>query len=274
MGLRVTLAWGAAAMGRTLVTMSNPLPQVLLDRLAAMRFLPQPLPESPMGLFAEWFDEAQSARRQPNPNCMTLATLSEGRGNSLAARVVLCRGMDVPQGYIVFFTNYMGRKGRELLSNPRAAVVFHWDHEDKQVRMEGPVVPSPAHESDDYFQSRPWESRLSAWASNQSQPLLAREDLVARVEQVISELGLDPNEIVAKGNAVQIPRPPHWGGFRLWCERVELWIGGPGRLHDRARWERTLTERGGGIRDVEALRGREWPEGYEASGWKVTRLHP
>jgi pyridoxamine 5'-phosphate oxidase len=192
-----------------------------------------------MGLFKVWFDEAHAAKQQPNPNCMTLATV-DGAGNP-SARIVLCRGMDVETGHIVFFTNYRGRKGREVLATGKASVVFHWDHTDRQVRMEGYVVQSPHAESDAYFASRPWESRLSAWCSEQSEPIASREDLTARIPQVMSNLQLSPQELLTRGNAVHIPRPPHWGGFRLWCTSVELWLGGPGRLHDRAVWTRNIT---------------------------------
>jgi pyridoxamine 5'-phosphate oxidase len=197
-----------------------------------MHSLPDPLPAAPFGLFRAWFDEAHAAKHQPNPNCMTLATVSESGVPS--ARVVLCRGIDIERGYVVFFTNYRGRKGREAIATGRASTVFHWDHTDRQVRMEGYVVQSPAHESDAYFASRPWESRLSAWSSEQSEPIAKRDDLLARVPRVMKQLGLTAEELLTKGNAVDIPRPPHWGGFRLWASSVELWLGGPGRLHDRA----------------------------------------
>lgn len=253
------------------------LPRALLDRLASTRVLPDVLPRGPMGLFKEWFDEAQAAREQPNPNCMTLATRSK---DGVGARIVLCRGMSLDDGYIVFFTNYLGRKGRELAACRSAAAVFHWDHPDRQVRLEGEVTLSPSGESDAYFAARPWESRLSAWASNQSQPLLERGDLVAGVEGAMERLGLDGNELLEKGNATHIPRPEHWGGFRLWCRRVELWIGGPGRLHDRARWERRLVARGeqacpASIADITFGGGAgAWAEGFECGEWSTTRLQP
>lgn len=234
------------------------LPATFVQRLAAMHSLPDPLPAEPMGQFAAWFDEAQRAKQQPNPNCMTLATVDAA--GTPSARIVLCRGMDVEQGYIVFFTNYQGRKGREVLATGRASVVFHWDHTDRQVRMEGYVSQSPDEESDAYFASRPWESRLSAWCSQQSEPIADRDELIARIPKVMSALQLSAQDLLTRGNAVHIPRPPHWGGFRLWCASVELWLGGPGRLHDRAVWKRAITMNTYGP--------------ASAGAWKCTRLCP
>ncbi len=188
------------------------LPQALIDRLAAANTLPEVLPADPFTIFAEWFAQARSSRNQPNPDSMNLATVSQE--GSPSARIVLCRGVNAGAGYIVFFTNYRGVKGRQLLATPLAAATFHWDHTDRQVRMEGRVVQSPAGESDAYFASRPWESRLSAWASEQSEPIDGRTNLLGRVSEVIERLGIDPDEILAKGNSMHIPRPPHWGGVQ------------------------------------------------------------
>lgn len=226
--------------------------------MAAAQTLPDPLPADPFTIFSAWFTEARTSGRQPNPDAMNLATVSAGGGPS--ARIVLCRGVNPAEGYIVFFTNYRGAKGRQLLATPRAAVTFHWDHADRQVRMEGVVVQSPPGESDAYFASRPWESRLSAWASEQSEPLESRTTLIGRVGEVIERLGLDPDEILLKGNSIHIPRPPHWGGVRLWAARVELWLGGPGRLHDRGVWDREISQKQG--------------EEVAGSPWRSTRLQP
>lgn len=197
--------------------------------------LPDPLPTEPFTLFQEWFREAGELAVTRNPNAMTLATVDpDGRPS---ARIVLCKGIDPVAGAVVFFTNYRSRKADALGANPRAAVVFHWDKLERQVRIEGRVERSPADESDAYFASRPWESRLGAWASNQSEPIGSREALMQQAAERILELGVDVAAAM-RGEAVEIPRPPHWGGFRLVADRVELWVGGSGRLHDRARWER------------------------------------
>ncbi|MDX9911988.1 MAG: pyridoxamine 5'-phosphate oxidase [Phycisphaerales bacterium] len=217
--------------------------------------LPDPLPGDPVAVFRAWFDEAHQRRAQPNPNAFTLATIDpDGRPS---ARVVLCKKILPDPGAIVCFTNYAGRKGVALGANPRAAAVFHWDALDRQVRIEGPVTRSPAEESDEYFASRPWQSRVGAWASDQSRPIASRAALLDQVRTRMAELGLPPD--LADGANPAIPRPPHWGGYRIWIERIELWLGGPGRVHDRAAWSRPMEPTG---------------DGYRAGAWTATRLQP
>lgn len=224
--------------------------------------LPTPLPERPFGLFKQWFDEETAAGRTPNPNAMSLATIDAD--GTPSCRIVLCRGIGVDKGYVVLYTNYQGRKGRALLANPRAAIAMHFDHSDRQVRVEGFAVQSPAAESDAYFQSRRWESRLAAWMSNQSEPIRSREELLGRAGGVMERLSLKPDELLEGGNDVYIPRPPHWGGFRLYARSIELWLGGPGRLHDRGVWRRELPVCG----------SWEQAEAAATNGWVATRLQP
>ena len=189
-------------------------------------FLPATLPADPMPLFVQWFDGARAAKAQPNPDSMALATATpDGRPS---VRVVWCKKLVPAPGYLVFFTNYDSRKGAELAANPCASAVFHWDAFGRQVRVAGPIVRSPGDESDEYFSSRALDSRIGAWASLQSQPLDARRTLLKRVAVEAARFG------------TRVPRPPHWGGYRLWPESVELWIEGPFRVHDRARWSRSL----------------------------------
>ncbi len=210
------------------------------DALAAFQLdesLPHPLPESPITLMRAWYDEACTKRLQPNPNAITLATATVDGAPS--ARIVLCKAILDDPGAIVFYTNYDSRKGRELANNPRAAAVFHWDALDRQVRIEGVVEKSPPEESDAYFRSRAWEKRVGAWASKQSEPLASRDELTDRVFEAIGQLDVDLPAAL-RGDPVDIPRPPHWGGYRLIATAVELWLGNPGRIHDRARWTRTL----------------------------------
>jgi pyridoxamine 5'-phosphate oxidase len=208
-------------------------------------FLPSTLPDDPMRLFAEWFAGARAAKAQPNPDSMALATI--GADGRPSVRIVLCKMLVTQPGYAVFFTNYDSRKGEELAAHPRAAAVFHWDAFGRQVRLEGPVVRSPAEESDEYFASRALDSRIGAWASLQSQPLETRTTLLKRVAVEAARFG------------THVPRPPHWGGYRLWPESVELWIEGPFRVHDRARWTRALEPEGAG---------------YAPGPWSATRLYP
>ena len=229
---------------------------------ASGAMLPDPLPADPFPLFRQWFDLAQQRKDQPNPNAMTLATVgADGRPD---ARIVLCKDIDEPSGHIVFHTNERGRKGRELTAHPHVAVVFHWDHLDRQVRIEGPVCRSPASESDAYFASRALLSRLGAWSSDQSEPIASRNALVEKLHATMRRFGLDPAALPERDISVAIPRPAHWGGFRVYAARVELWCAGAGRLHDCAAWTRSL-------RPATDSQG---PSFVGAGPWSATRLQP
>jgi pyridoxamine 5'-phosphate oxidase len=199
-----------------------------------------------MPLFAQWFEAARAAQTQPNPDSMVLAT-STADGQP-SARVVLLKKLVADPGYVVFYTNYDSRKGRELTANPRAAAVVHWDALGRQVRLEGVVGVSPVEESDGYFATRPLDSRIGAWASLQSEPLDARATLLARVAAETARLG------------ASVPRPQNWGGYRLWPEAVELWTEGAYRIHDRARWTRSVAA--------------ESSRAFRAGSWHATRLYP
>lgn len=215
--------------------------------------LPEPLPADPLPLFQEWFREAATRRSQPNPDAMVVAT-SASNGDP-SARVLLCKRVVVDAGYIVFFTNYQSRKGQELAARPRAAAVFHWDALHRQVRIEGPIARSPDSESDEYFASRALESRIAAWASEQSRPLASRDVLQQRVHEIAARFGIAPG-----ATSGTVPRPPHWGGNRLWVERIELWTEGANRVHDRAVWTRPLQPAG--------------EHAFTGGPWRSTRLNP
>lgn len=222
--------------------------------------LPDPLPGNPLQVAAEWLAQAQRDAAQPNPNSMVLATVDE-RGRP-SARVVLCKDIGTAAGTITFFTNYESRKGRELHGNPRAAVVFHWDHRHRQVRAEGRVELLSDADNDVYFKSRPWQSRLGAWASRQSEPVASRADLVSSVSAAARRFDIPyggPGSPEPEAIAADVPRPPHWGGFRLNVDAIELWVEGEFRIHDRARWTRHPADPTGGA---------------PASSWSVTRLQP
>jgi pyridoxamine 5'-phosphate oxidase len=206
--------------------------------------LPDTLPGDPLPLVAVWLDEA--ARVVRNASAMTLATV--GLDGHPAARMVICRGFDATRGAFVFYTDRDSDKGAELAARPWAALVFHWDAVERQVRVTGPVTDVADAESDAYWASRPFEARAAAAASDQSRPLDARATLLSRIA-----------EITARARAGEIARPKRWGGYRVWAERVELWVGQPGRAHDRARWMRSL-ERDG--------------DGFAAGAWSATRLMP
>ena len=175
---------------------------------------------NPFVQFKRWYDEAVRAQ-VPDANAMALATATADGKPS--ARMVLLRGFDA-RGF-VFFTNYEGRKSSELLANPRAALLFYWNELERQVRLEGTVEKTSRQESEDYFKTRPLESRLGAWASRQSEVIPGRSDL----EQKIGDL----KERYA---GREVPVPPFWGGFRLQPEIFEFWQGRENRLHDRIRF--------------------------------------
>jgi pyridoxamine 5'-phosphate oxidase len=176
----------------------------------------------PLQQFELWMQQA-IASELPEPNAMTLATVgSNGRPST---RVVLIKGTD-PRG-IVWYTNYESRKGQELAANPFAALQFHWVELERVVRIEGRVEKVSSQESDAYYQSRPLDSRLGAWASPQSQVISGRAVLVANAAKVAAQHVLQP------------PRPPHWGGYRLAPEAWEFWQGRKSRLHDRLRYRQS-----------------------------------
>ena len=192
-------------------------------------------PSDPVELLRAWLQMAEEAEL-PNPNSMTLATIDpDGRPS---ARVVLLKHLD--ERGIVFYTNRNSRKGRALAANPRAALVFYWDVLTRQVVVEGQVEPASEEESDAYFATRPRASQLGAWASAQSEPAADRSALDAAFA-----------EVEERFEGEDVPRPPHWGGYRLSLDRMEFWLGRPFRLHDRIVY---------------------LPDG--SSGWSTQRLFP
>ena len=188
-----------------------------------------------------WLDEAVQEKVQRNPNSMTAVTVSEDGQPS--ARVVLCKEFIANPGYVVFYTNYKSDKARQIARNDKVALLFHWDSFGRQVRIEGQAVLSPVEESDTYFASRDWGSQLGAWGSDHSSPLESRAALIAQVGRRAVRLGVDAAKnlkSIAIADQPVIQRPPHWGGIRVWANRIELWIEGSDRIHDRARWDRSL----------------------------------
>ena len=191
---------------------------------------------NPFERFADWFEAAKES--EPNdPNAMALATVdATGLPN---VRMVLLKDFD-EKGF-VFYTNFESRKGEQLLAQPKAALLFHWKSLRRQVRVEGPVTRVTDAEADDYFASRPRQSQIGAWASQQSRPLESRFVLEKRVAR-----------FAAKHAIGTVPRPPHWSGFRVAPQRIEFWQDGAFRLHDRLVYHRE----------------------DESGGWRTERLYP
>ena len=192
------------------------------------------LSDDPIEQFERWYEDASTAGLE-EPNAMTLSTVDEhGQPD---ARVVLLRGVD-ERGF-TWFTNRNSRKGRELAANPNAALVFVWLPLHRQVRVTGTVSTIDDAESDEYFATRPRDSQIGAWASAQSEVIADRSVL----DEAVSALN-------RRYEGVEVPRPPHWGGYRLAHDSLELWQGRANRLHDRFRYTR------------------------DANGWRIDRLSP
>ena len=205
--------------------------------------LPEILPADPLPLLAQWLEEARPMVK--TPTAMALATVdSDGRPT---VRMVICRGFDVSLGWLVFYSDRESTKGLALAANPRAALVFHWDVFERQIRVEGPVTHAPDADSDRYWSTRPLDARVAAAASDQSRPIASRQAFLEKIEATRQTHG------------AEVPRPKRWGGYRVWAERVELWVGQPGRAHDRAVWTRAL-------QPTEA--------GFTGGSWRGTRLQP
>ena len=197
-------------------------------------------PADPIELFHAWLAEAE--RSEPNdPTAMALATV--GEDGMPSSRMVLLKQADA-RGF-VFYTNHESRKGRQLLAHPKAALLFHWKSLRRQVRVEGEVSTVGAEEADAYFASRPRQSQIGAWASDQSRPLESRYALEKRVAR-----------FAAKYAVGSVPRPPHWSGFRVRPRLIEFWSDGAFRLHDRVVYH------------------HDEDGGQNGNGWRTERLYP
>jgi len=201
-----------------------------LDEISSLRkeykrgdLIEHTLPDDPMQLFAQWFSEA-GPMNIPEPNAMILSTVSsDGRPSS---RTVLLKGL--VEGSFVFFTNYESRKSQEIQQFPYVSLLFLWLEAERQIRIEGIATKIPKIESESYFASRPRESQLGAWASEQSKPISSREEL----EQCFKEMEQRFQDIE------NIPMPDHWGGYAVSPTSIEFWQGRVGRLHDRIIYEK------------------------------------
>jgi pyridoxamine 5'-phosphate oxidase len=207
--------------------------------------LPTPLPHDPLPLVERWLAEANERVR--NATAMALATVAPD--GTPTARMVICRGFDVRAGWFVFYTDRDSDKGADLAARPRAALVFHWTELERQIRVEGPVSLVPDTDSDRYWRTRPHDARIAGTTSRQSRPLTSRRELLERYAYNTETL-----------REREVPRPDRWGGYRVWAESLELWLGQPARMHDRARWTRELA--------------RLEDDGLRGGPWQATRLEP
>jgi len=191
--------------------MTDQLPALSKDNIDA----------NPIRQFQKWYDEVRaSGVTEQDAISMTLGTATkDGRPST---RIVLLESVD--HSGFVFYTNYQSRKGAELAENPQASLLFYWPTFWRQIRIDGKIEKVSAAESAEYFQSRPLGSKLGAWASNQSEVVDSRETLDARFAEFEKRFGED------------VPRPPHWGGYRLQPDSIEFWQGRDNRLHDRLRY--------------------------------------
>jgi len=184
------------------------------------------LQDDPIPQFERWLEEALRAE-VPEPNAMTLSTAT---ANGIpSARIVLLKGLD--KGGFLFYTNYKSQKSRELSENPHAALTFLWHELQRQVRVQGKVEKLSPEASTAYFQSRPKGSQIGAWVSPQSQPIESRKVLEETEQELWGKYE----------DTEQLPRPEHWGGYRVIPQRIEFWQGRPSRLHDRIFFERDAT---------------------------------
>ena len=211
---------------------------------------------NPLLLLQSWLNEAMELDLQPNPDTMAIATSnSQGLPN---VRMVLCKEINTEEGYVVFYTNYNSVKSMEIKENPKCSALFHWDKLGYQIRIRGEILQSPDEENDTYFASRHLGSQVGAWASNQSNPVEDREALDDQFKKILDRFNLTSESITR--NEQKIPRPPHWGGYRLWIEEIEFWLNQKDRLHDRLHFKRALTISSEGIETEKK--------------WTVKRLQP
>ncbi len=220
------------------------------------KILSQSMTQNPLLLLQSWLNEAMELDLQPNPDTMAIATSnSQGLPN---VRMVLCKEINTEEGYVVFYTNYNSVKSLEIKENPKCSALFHWDKLGYQIRIRGEILQSPDEENDTYFASRHLGSQVGAWASNQSDPVEDREALDGQFKKILDRFNLTSESITR--NEQKIPRPPNWGGYRLWIEEIEFWLNQKDRLHDRLHFRRALTISSEGIETEKK--------------WTVKRLQP
>ncbi len=200
------------------------------------------LPADPLAAFAQWLREASANPMIVEANAMVLSTVDHA--GELSSRTVLLK--DVSHHGFTFFTSYSSRKGKAIHSQPRVTLLFPWYAMERQVIINGDAQQIPRSESEEYFATRPWESQIGAWASRQSAPLASREELEERWKSAAEKWP----------EGTTVPTPPEWGGYRVFPTSIEFWQGRYSRLHDRLRYERSITD------------------GAEELKWEITRYYP
>ena len=197
---------------------------------------------NPLDSLDDWINEVTASKTQPNPNCMSIATVdSNGCPNT---RMVLCKELNTDEGYLTFYTNYSSIKSEELENNSKCSALFHWDKFGLQARLKGFVKRCSDSKNDEYFSTRDIGSQIAAWTSDQSKEIESLEKMGDSYQIIMDKFQIKSLE-EAKG--VNIPRPDFWGGYDMWIEEIELWKNQKNRFHDRIKFTRKISIENGNI---------------------------
>ena len=197
---------------------------------------------NPLSTLQDWMKKVSDSDTQPNPNCMTVSTVdSNGLPNS---RMVLCRELNIEEGHLTFYTNYSSIKSKELESNAKCSVLFHWDKFGLQVRLRGTAIRCSNSKNDAYFSTRALGSQVAAWASDQSKEIESLEMMDTSYQKIMDKFKINN---LANDPEKEIPRPDFWGGYEIWVGEIELWKNQKNRFHDRLKFTRNISIENGNI---------------------------
>ena len=197
---------------------------------------------NPLDTLDDWMNEVRESNTQPNPNCMSIATVdSNGSPNS---RMVLCKELDTHKGYLTFYTHYYSIKSEELKNNAKCSALFHWDKFGLQARLKGFVKRCSDSKNDDYFSSRDIGSQIAAWTSDQSKEIESLGKMKDSYQEIMNKFQINDLE---EAKEIKVPRPDFWGGYDMWIEEIELWKNQKNRFHDRLKFKRKITIENGKI---------------------------
>ena len=197
---------------------------------------------NPLDTLEDWMKEVSDSNTQPNPNCMSIATVdSTGSPNS---RMVLCKELDAENGFLTFYTNYSSIKSEELKNNSKCSALFHWDKFGYQVRLKGFVDKCADSKNDAYFSTRDIGSQIAAWASDQSKEIESLEKMEDSYQKIMNKFQI---KSLDEAKEIKLPRPDFWGGYDLWIEEIELWKNRKNRFHDRLKFKRKISIENGKI---------------------------